>query len=169
MPQRLSKREDTSRVSPTVRRNERMRLQPPRIIQQPPGLFGPSYSAEIGPERTNHDFLAPDAYMPRARVIDPHPIPSFDTPSLFTGAPMRNVRPEVSPISVLQRAQQEERRQRRQEAHEQNTVRNELNLAPMLMDHNVLSHARNAAPMQTVAGREGALAAERLIRTTSPP
>ena len=44
----------------------------------------------------------------------------------------------------------------------------ERNMAPMPTDHNVLSHARNAAPMQTELGREEAAAAQRLLnRTTS--
>ena len=33
----------------------------------------------------------------------------------------------------------------------------------MLTDHNVLSHARNTAPMQTQYGSMGALAAQRLL------
>ena len=64
------------------------------------------------------------------------------------------------------------REERRREGHEASTVRNRegfldqpmLGAIPnMLTDQNVLSHARNAAPMQTEAGRLGALAAQRLL------
>ncbi len=66
MPQRATQRIDTSEVSPTVRRDERMRLQTPRVIPPPPvGLFGAEYTDSIDPERTNPAVLADDAFLPR--------------------------------------------------------------------------------------------------------
>ena len=68
------------------------------------------------------------------------------------------------------------REERRREGHEASTVRNREgyieNALPgipfMLMDQNVLAHARNTAPMQTELGSLGALHAARLVgRATS--
>ena len=69
MPQRVSKRIDTSEVSPTVRRDENMRLQTPTVIPPlPVGLFEAESTDSIDPERTNPAFLADDAFLPRART-----------------------------------------------------------------------------------------------------
>ncbi len=70
MPQRVSKRIDASEVGPTVRRDDNMRLQTPRVIPPPPiGLLGAEYTDSIDPERTNPAFLADDAfYRELARV-----------------------------------------------------------------------------------------------------
>ncbi len=74
MPQRLPTRIDTSQVSPTVRRDERMRLQTPRVIPPAPaGLFGAEYTDSTDPESANHAFLADDAFS-RARTHERTPM-----------------------------------------------------------------------------------------------
>ena len=89
-----------------------------------------------------------------------------------TGRNADGTRAAFNPLEAQERRPDWERsrEERRREGHEASTVRNRegfleqpmLGAPPnMLTDQNVLAYARNAAPMQTEAGRSGALAAER--------
>ena len=143
----MSKRIDASEVSPTIRRDENMRLQTPRVIQPPVGLFGAEYTDSIDPERTNPAFLADDAFLPRARTRERTPL--YHDPgqieareNVLRGAFLRE---DELPRDIQHRPREQPPIPIPDEAVRQLMARHEDELRAigfMPIDHNVLAHAR---------------------------
>ena len=97
MPQRVSKRVDLSRISPTVRRDERMRLQTPRTIVPPPGLFAPEYTDRTRIPHVNTGLFDFPEAVPRARARSPRQTDQPRQPMLMDQNVMAYVRNQATP------------------------------------------------------------------------
>ena len=164
MPQRVSKMESNIEVDPRPRGfDDRMRHLPPALRLREGALTAGSLTDRIAPPLTNRwggdtpSLFAPNqAWPPRAITRDS--VAGERDATRQRRAEQRAREPDP--------AWERRRVARRLEAQQQNTVRNELNIRPMLADHNVQTYVRNSMqaepPMQAEMGRQGAAAAMRL-------